>query len=57
MVLKSEPIKNTGKLIKLDSNLIIDYVDGLAGEAEVAAVKGNLRHLYSTTRKMAGKYN
>ena len=34
-----------------------NYINGLAKEAEQAADSGNMRQLYDTTRKLAGKYS
>jgi len=34
-----------------------NYTNGLAKEAEQAADSGNMRQLYDTTRKLAGKYS
>ena len=33
------------------------YIDSLAKEAEAAAASNNMRELYNTTRKLAGKYS
>ncbi|XP_058630445.1 craniofacial development protein 2-like [Onychostoma macrolepis] len=34
-----------------------DYIDGIAAEAEQAALKGNMKQLYDTTKKLSGKYS
>ena len=34
-----------------------DYIDSLAQEAEEAAYHGNMKDLYMTTKKLAGKYS
>ncbi|MEE4247398.1 MAG: reverse transcriptase domain-containing protein [Kangiellaceae bacterium] len=34
-----------------------DYIDSLAEEAEQAAAGGNMKELYDTTKKLAGKYS
>lgn len=33
------------------------YLESLAGETKIAAAKENFRDLYTTTRKIAGRYN
>ena len=43
-------VKNS---IKADKR---NFVDTLAGEAETAARQGNMRDLYNTTKKLAGKF-
>ena len=42
------------KSVKMDKR---NYINGLAKEAEQAADSGNMRQLYDTTRKLAGKYS
>ncbi len=34
-----------------------DYIDNLAKQAKEAAGQGNLKDLYMTTKKLAGKFN
>ena len=41
------------KSIKTDKE---NFIDSLAKEAEDAAAQGNMKQLYDTTRKLAGKY-
>ncbi|KAK7103279.1 hypothetical protein V1264_018211 [Littorina saxatilis] len=45
--------KEVKKGIKKDKK---DYIDNLAKEAEEAAGQGNLKDLYMTTKKLAGKF-
>ena len=49
----AEANKDVKRSIKADKRT---FVDGLAEEAEQAAGSGNLKQLYDTTRKLAGKY-
>lgn len=49
----TETNKEVKRSIKADKR---NFVDGLAEEAEQAAGSGNLKQLYETTRKLAGKY-
>lgn len=46
--------KEVRKQIQADKR---QYLEGLAVEAEAATAKSNLRDLYNTTQKLAGKYN
>ena len=46
--------KEVKRSVKKDKR---DYIDSLAEEAEQAAYHGNMKELYITTRKLAGKYN
>ncbi|VDP67270.1 unnamed protein product [Schistosoma mattheei] len=39
--------------IRIDKN---KYVEDLAMTAEKAAIKGNMKQLYDTTKKLAGNY-
>ena len=41
------------KSVKTDK---VNCIDNLAKEAEDAAARGNMKHLYDTTRKLAGKF-
>ena len=45
--------KNTKKSIRADKR---KYIDGLAEAAEQAAREGNMKGLYDTTKKLAGKF-
>ena len=45
--------KEVRKLIKKDKR---DYFTFLATQAEDAAASGNMKDLYDTTKKLAGKY-
>ena len=48
-----KPIRKLKKSIKRDKN---DYINNLAMEAETAASKGNIKELYSITKKLSGKF-
>ncbi len=41
------------KCVKIDK---VNFLDSLAKEAEDAAARGNMKQLYDTTRKLAGKF-
>ena len=41
------------KSVKTDR---VNFIDSLAKEAEDAAARGNMKQLYDTTRKLAGKF-
>ena len=41
------------KIVKTDK---VNFIDSLAKEAEDAAARGNVKQLYDTTRKLAGKF-
>ena len=43
-------VKKTFKTAKMN------FVEGLAQEAEKAAASRNMKHIYDTTRKFAGKF-
>ena len=49
----SNAYKNTKKSIRADKR---KYIDGLAEAAEQAARVGNMKGLYDTTKKLAGKF-
>ena len=49
----TEANREVKKSIKKDKN---DYINNLAAEAETAASKGNIKELYSITKKLAGKF-
>ena len=34
-----------------------DYIESLAEEGEQAAINGNIKELYDTTKNLAGKYS
>ena len=46
--------KEVKRSVKKDKR---DYIDSLAQEAEEAAYHGNMKDLYMTTKKLAGKYS
>ena len=50
----AEANKQVRKSIKADKR---NYVDKLASEAERAAHQGNMRELYTTVKKLSGKFN
>ena len=50
----TEGHKEVKRSVKKDKR---DYIDSLAQEAEEAAYHGNMKDLYLTTKKLAGKYN
>ena len=45
--------KAVKKSVKTDK---INFIDSLAKESEDAAARGNMKQLYDTTRKLAGKF-
>lgn len=49
----SKAHKNTKKGIRADKR---KYIDGLAEAAEQATREGNMKGLYNTTKKLAGKF-
>ena len=50
----TKAIREVEKSVKMDKR---NYINGLAKEAEQAADSGNMRPLYDTTSKLAGKYS
>ena len=50
----TEAHKEVKRSVKKDKR---DYIDSLAQEAEEAAYHGNMKDLYITTKKLAGKYS
>ena len=47
-------LRSLTDIVKKDKR---DYIDSLAQEAEEAAYHGNMKDLYMTTKKLAGKYS
>ena len=50
----TEAHKEVKRSVKKDKR---DYIDSLAQEADEAAYHGNMKDLYITTKKLAGKYS
>ncbi|KAK7103731.1 hypothetical protein V1264_018575 [Littorina saxatilis] len=50
----AEANREVKKSIRKDK---IDYVEGLAAEAEQAAYSGNMKQLYDTTKRLSGKFS
>ena len=50
----TKPIIDVKKSVKIDKR---NYINGLAKEAKQAADSGNMRQLYDTTSKLAGKHS
>ncbi|KAK7113089.1 hypothetical protein V1264_012440 [Littorina saxatilis] len=50
----AEANREVKKSIRKDK---IDYVEGLADEAEQAAYSGNMKQLYDTTKRLSGKFS